>query len=107
MTTIDICQRKHRGADTSAKAHERSKRKAPTDRANIYCEIRLAGKGGLTCAEIETRLALSHQSASARISELSRRGMIRDTKRRRPTSSGCMARVYVTAETQTTMEFEG
>ena len=103
--TTDICQRKHRGADTSVAAHRRSRGKAKTDRASIYCEILLAKKAGMTCAEIEVRLKLTHQSASARISELSRMGLIRDSGQRRRTPSGCFARVYVAAETQKTLDF--
>jgi DNA-binding transcriptional ArsR family regulator len=48
----------------------------------------------MTCAEIETALELSHQTASARLSEMKKFGLVEDTGERRPTPSGRSAMVY-------------
>lgn len=63
-------------------------------RVRRYVETR--GYIGATCDEIEHALDLRHQTASARITELKRRGDLIDTGRRRPTTSGRAAAVYVT-----------
>lgn len=58
---------------------------------------------GLTCDEVERITGLRHQTASARIRELSQRGeiiplIVDGTPVRRPTRSGRLATVYVTKE---------
>ena len=50
---------------------------------------------GATCDELEIRLGLSHQTASAAITEMAKSGMIVDSGERRHTRSGRKARVYV------------
>jgi DNA-binding Lrp family transcriptional regulator len=49
--------------------------------------------GPRNCWEIERALDLSHQTASSRVTDLARRGIIRETGTRRPTGSGRMAAV--------------
>lgn len=49
---------------------------------------------GLTSDEVEVQLALPHQTVSARIHSLMRRGNLRDSGRRRPTRSGRQAIVW-------------
>lgn len=92
----DICEGRHGGADTSLAAH-RSKndegRLAMRSRLLEY--IRSRGAEGATADEIERRLALPHQSASARLSEMLRDGAIHDSGRRRKTAQGRQARVYL------------
>ncbi len=58
----------------------------------VLAEIRQAG--GLTCAEVEERLRLAHQTASARIRELALQGVIEDSGQRRRTPSGRRAIVW-------------
>jgi hypothetical protein len=50
-----------------------------------------------TCDEIEQRLEMTHQSASAAINKLMRCGVIR-AHGQRPTRSGRMARVWVVVQ---------
>jgi predicted transcriptional regulator len=50
--------------------------------------------GSMTCEEVERATGLSHQTVSARISEMARAGEITATDERRVTSSGRTARVY-------------
>jgi Mn-dependent DtxR family transcriptional regulator len=57
----------------------------------------LWGSDGLTCAEVEERLSLAHQTASARINELARMGVIKDSGERRLTPSGRAAIVWEVA----------
>lgn len=49
---------------------------------------------GATCDELELTLALSHQTCSARVREMARRGMIKDSGRTRPTRTGRQAIVW-------------
>jgi hypothetical protein len=70
---------------------------AGTWRAWIYKEIKRAGQKGRTCEEIESRLHLRHQSASARIRELVLFGDVKILGTRE-NSSGRQARVYVAVD---------
>ncbi len=54
---------------------------------------------GMTCDEIEQRLALTHQTASARVYDLRKLGAIRDSGFVRHTRSGRKAIVWVPAAT--------
>jgi hypothetical protein len=65
-----------------------------TVRGEIFSLVRLAGARGVTCDEVENRLYLPHQTASARISELVASRVIVQTGEKRPTSTGRKARVY-------------
>jgi hypothetical protein len=56
---------------------------------------------GATCDEIEEELGLKHQTASARVRELSQRGLIVDSGDRRPTRSGRQAIVWVRGDPET------
>ncbi len=54
-----------------------------------------AGAIGLTCYEVECRLQMCHQTASARIADLHKKlGLIEDSGEKRPTASGCKAIVW-------------
>jgi len=57
--------------------------------------FRVISRGGATCEECETALGMKHQTASARCRELRDRGLVRDSGRRRKTSSGRWAAVLV------------
>lgn len=65
---------------------------AATIRGMVYRAIVVAR--GMTCDEIEVGLKLRHQTASARIRDLARFGMIEDSGERRPTRSGRDAIVW-------------
>lgn len=54
-----------------------------------------AGVDGLTCDEVEFWTGLKHQTASARVHDLSREGKILVDGRTRKTSSGREAAVYI------------
>lgn len=95
----DVTQRFHQGADTSIQAHQET----PTlvrirQREHILRIIEGRGRDGATCQELEIQLGMSHESCSARITELHHKfKLIEDSGRRRHTTSGRKARVYVKA----------
>jgi hypothetical protein len=68
---------------------------AGTLRAEVLSLIRDWGKFGRTDDEIEMKLGLRHQTASARRRELVLAGLIVDSGRKRATRSGRMAVVWV------------
>lgn len=57
--------------------------------------IRAAGPRGLTADELAQRLDMDRYSIEPRTSELRRKGLIRDSGRRRKNASGKMAIVWV------------
>lgn len=59
--------------------------------------IREAGLAGLTADELAERLGMDRWSIQPRTSELRRKGLIRDSGRRRPNSTGKMAIVWIAA----------
>ena len=83
-----------RGSDTSEAAAESIEPSVPTLQACVFACF-VAASSGLTCDEAEQETGLRHQTASARIRELVLLGAIHDSGRRRKTSSGRSARVYV------------
>lgn len=85
----------HNVAPTSREAARRIKRHAPTQRQRILGCIAEAGAPGRIAEETATILRLRIQSTTARINELRRLGLIVDSGRRRPTSSGRQAIVWV------------
>jgi len=78
--------------DTSQAAAESIVRDLSKVKRVIWHHIRIWG--GLTCEEVEIHLAISHQTASARIRDLRLAGVIRDTGERRKTKSGRQAIVW-------------
>ena len=95
----DICANRHGGSPTSSEAHASLGRMAlETLRAKVAGFVRSRGTSGATCEEIEAAMGLRHQTASARCAELKRLGILRDSGRRRPTSSGRPASVLEFAE---------
>lgn len=93
----DICQRRHGGATTSVEAFDSIEQTLPEQRAVILRLIAKAGDSGMTCYEASERLGRPQNAISGRFSELKRSGLITDSGERRPTLSGCSARVYVVA----------
>lgn len=83
----------NRGNAMSKAAAESIERDTPRLRRLVREEI--AATDGLTCDEVEERLNLRHQTASARVHELMESGQIRDSGMRRKTRSGRTATVWV------------
>lgn len=73
--------------ETSIQAHKGQKDKAPGDCAKIlkYLGDHATGR---TCDHVERVLRMSHQTASARIRDLSKAGKIVDSGRREKTRTG-------------------
>lgn len=91
----DLCAPRHRGADTSVEAFSATPTHVRTrQRDDILHFIKQRGSLGCTCSEVEDALSLSHQAASARITELHALGLIAFSDDRRKTKSGRPARVY-------------
>lgn len=92
----DITARYHRGnpestaANTSLSGEEKARLRGIIGRA-----VRRTGERGATCDEIEVVTGLTHQTASARCTELLRDGVLIDTGQRRRTRSGRTARVMI------------
>jgi hypothetical protein len=59
--------------------------------------VKAAGLAGLTCDEVEQRLSMTHQTASARVHELAKLEAIVDSGRKRKTRSGRGAVVWIAA----------
>jgi Fic family protein len=95
---VDITQNYHRGNPESVEAKRRSRFNAERDRIRILRLVGMRGEDGLTCDEAERLLGLSHQTCSARFSELKRDKLLAATGRLRPTRSGVKARVMVIHE---------
>jgi hypothetical protein len=94
-----------RGArSTSAAAAVGALPRSGTQRARVYEAIRTAGPGGLTDQEIAVRLAMAENSVRPRRLELSdppRQDLPRlivDSGRRRQTSAGKLAAVWIAIE---------
>jgi DNA-binding Lrp family transcriptional regulator len=84
-----------KGSDTSRAAAESMVPHVSAIEASVLAFVKRAGRMGTTCDEIEDRMKLAHQTASARIKGLADKGLIRDSGARRKTRSGRAARVYV------------
>lgn len=87
---FDPCERYHKGAETSVEAFRGLP--AETIREEVYRIIRDCG--GLACEQVEDKLKMPHQTASARITELLAQGRLSVSKRLHKTRSGRNARVY-------------
>lgn len=73
--------------ETSLQAHRSQKDKAPTDCMVVYNRLRKYPRGA-TCDRLEQALGMSHQTTSARLNDLARRGKIVDSGRREKTRTG-------------------
>lgn len=90
----DITARKHGGDPNSAEAHKSIKKDKSQTHQAILNYLARRPITGATCEEIELALTLSHQTCSARISELRANQRIISVGDRRTTSSGRWARVH-------------
>jgi predicted HTH transcriptional regulator len=86
---------RHNAPETSHEAAESVAPVASRLAKRVYEHIK--DRGGLTCFEVEEITELSHQTASARITELRQKGLIKDSGQRRLTGSGRKAVVWVVA----------
>lgn len=94
----DVCANRHGGADTSQAAFSRMGKRARTNlRDTVHEFIARMGEAGATAWEVEQALGLERSTTSARLSELKRDLRIQDSGQRRPTKTGAMAKVWVTA----------
>ena len=84
----DICANNHGGNAESVEADKR------VNKSRLrYMILRYLGMDDYTCEEMEFLTGLSHQTCSARFSELKRDGLIEPTKRRK-TRSGRWAMAW-------------
>jgi hypothetical protein len=64
-------------------------------RARVLAGIKASGNVGRTCDELEMELGLPHQTCSARVYELAKRGEITDSRRTRKTRNDRAAVVWI------------
>lgn len=83
------------GSSTSLAAAQRARGNGARDRLRVLRFFEQRGELGATDDEIEQALSFLHQTASPRRVELAQAGLIRRTKRRRPTRHGSPADVWV------------
>lgn len=89
---LDICEQRHGGDPESVAAHASIVESKHLMRSRIMAY--LAGCGPATCDQVEATLGMTHQSASARMSELKRDRLIEPTGDVKPTRSGRNAKVF-------------
>lgn len=82
-------------ADTSRAAYAIKRSTAHADRLRIADFIRSRGIDGSTCDEAEEALGMSHQTCSARFSEMSKVQTLVPSGELRKTRTGCKAMVYL------------
>ncbi|MCB2114273.1 MAG: hypothetical protein R3C42_07355 [Parvularculaceae bacterium] len=87
----------HRNVDTSMAAADAMAPKLGRLQRMAAAAIRDAGADGLTADELAARLDLDRASIQPRTSELKRKGIIRDSGRRRRNVSGKAAIVWIEA----------
>lgn len=98
MTDTDITRNYHGGNPESDAAWESMREGRAVIRLKVVGYVSYCGTDGATCDEIEAALGLSHQTASARVTEAKARGEIVANGKRRRTRSGRWAGVYVVPE---------
>jgi hypothetical protein len=91
----DVTVNYHGGNSESVAAKELSMENAARDRSRIFKLARGRSDYGITCDEAECLLGLSHQTCSARFSELKRDGALIPTNLTRRTRHNSPARVMV------------
>lgn len=89
----DVTDNYHKGNEASKIAHLSTPSKVRSHHRQQIIE-KIHEIGDATCSELEVLLNLTHQTASARISELKRDEIIEETGEKRLTSSGRPAHVY-------------
>jgi len=88
-----------RGSQTSMDAAEQAKPNAASQRARVLKLITEScwrtDDSGLTDQQIQDRLKMDGNTERPRRNELVERGLIKDSGRRRKTTKGCLAIVWV------------
>ena len=95
MSASDITGNYHGGNENSVEAFEASRSTAKKDRRRIIEMLGILKEKGATCDEAEVALELSHQSCSARFSELKRDKLITPSGKKRKTRAKRNADVMV------------
>ena len=85
----------HRGVDTSIAAADAIAPKLGRLQRLAETTIRAAGPDGLTADELAARLVMDRWSIQPRTTELRRKGIIRDSGRRRRNVTGKAAIVWI------------
>ena len=85
----------HRGIDTSIEAAEKMAPRLGGLQHEVAIAIRSAWEDGLTGDEVAFRLGVERWSVQPRTSELRLKGVIRDSGRRRPNTSGRSAIIWI------------
>jgi DNA-binding transcriptional ArsR family regulator len=93
----DITSGFHGGNAESTEANAYVEEHKPTMRRRIAAYVRRCGGYGATADEIEVALGMSHQTVSARLTELKQINAVYPSGARRPTRSGTNAAVLVAA----------
>lgn len=90
----------HRNAPpgTSEVAANRMAKRAPALRERVFAYIESRGLHGATDDEGEAALCIKCQTYTPRRNELAKAVRVVDSGRRRPTSSGCPAAVWIAAQ---------
>jgi predicted HTH transcriptional regulator len=88
---FDICANRHQGNSMSVEANKITHKFKVSARNRILTAIKTSV--GQTCEELESETLLSHQTCSARLSELRREGKIKIVGTRK-TRSGSSAAIY-------------
>jgi hypothetical protein len=83
-----------KGSDTSEAAAESMREHVTQLAGRVLRAIASGGASGFTCDEVEVLTGMAHQTCSARVNELMRKGRIVDTGQRRKTRSGRKAVVW-------------
>lgn len=101
----DITANYHGGNELSVEANKKAQPAKERDRGKIV-DLLMHEPTGMTCDEIEVRLNLKHQTASARLTELKRDGLVFVWGRRK-TPTGSFAGVNILkAAVQGTLTFD-
>ncbi len=87
----------HRNVDTSIAAADALAPKLGRLQRMAEVTIRDAGEQGLTADELAAQLQMDRWSIQPRTSELRRKGLVRDSGRRRPNATGKLAIVWIAA----------
>lgn len=85
----------HRNVETSIAAAEALAPKLGRLQRMAEHEIRESGEDGLTADELAARLDMVRWAARPRISELKRKGLVRDSGQRRRNCTGKLAIVWI------------
>lgn len=83
------------GSETSKAAADSMEDVVNNIQSAVYEAVIAAGEHGITCDEVEDKLGLSHQTASARLAYLSRDGLIGVADTKRKSRTGRAVNVYV------------